>query len=199
MAAAWATYQERVFAWTLGLPSQFHCAGTEQPYAKVPSYWSWECLDWLLCWEANERFQPGFSLWPSAVGYFQKNPSHLILGQRRENKTKQKTKQNYQMFWLQWKKKKKSVFSVRFRSVIPNFLEKGKEKTSWDTVHCVKLIKYCAEYTVLVRGMGVVKHLFLAHYLKCFSSPKSYLISLLESSFSYFIWLYNYFFRDCME
>lgn len=138
MAAAWATYQERVFAWTLGLPSQFHCAGTEQPYAKVPSYWSWECLDWLLCWEANERFQPGFSLWPSAVGYFQKNPSHLILGQRRENKTKQKTKQNYQMFWLQWKKKKKKVSSVSGLGLWYQISSK-KERKRLHEIQCIVL------------------------------------------------------------
>lgn len=176
------------FLRTLDLPWQFHCAGTEQPCARVPSYWSWECLDSLLCWEANERFQSGFSSWPNAVGYSQKNPSHLILGQRRENKREQKPKQNRQMFWLHWKKGVLNeglglCYCISFK----------KERKRFHEIHCVKLIKYCAEYTVFVREMGNLSiscpllYIFFSH-----------LISLSPWLF-FSIWLHSSFFRGCTK
>lgn len=75
-----------------------------------------------------------------------------------------------------------------------------KEKISWDAVHCVKWIKYCAEYTVLVRGSGEKPVNFLPITIQVFPHSRvTRFTSLLDSSFSYFILLCSCFFRGCTE
>lgn len=43
-----------------------------------------------------------------------------------------------------------------------HFLQEKKGKIVCHAVHRVKWIKYCAEYTVLVREIGRVKHLSIS-------------------------------------
>lgn len=108
--------------------------------------------------------------------------------ERKQKRTKTKAKPSNVLIAL-----KKRRPQWRFRSVLLYFFQKGKEKISWDAVHCVKLIKYCAEYTVFVREMGNLSiscpllYIFFSH-----------LISLSPWLF-FSIWLHSSFFRGCTK